>query len=540
MIVIGGRTINSQGTLPIEVYDTEKSESYEFPGLGLYRQSSFIFDDGLYIYGGFNDKNPFLPLGNISKINLFNLFDASPLIKLYIEITQDMNDNNNSYSNSLNHNNNSLSYNQGHLTKINQKELTNKKDSKYKLAHEVVIGAGQIEENVEEASILFRKISIDKLPEENKRIGQEKLISSLQSRRVFNYDLINKFIEILLRPFDWYTPLVEEIHQSLPFTEEEIRGLLQEIKPVFEKESSLPRIRSPCKIFGNLFGEYNDLMRFFESYGNPSDDNQMGDIHVNQYLFLGDICDRGFYSLEIVFLLFALKVKYPEHIYIIRGHHEDIDVNISYGLGQECKDRLNDNISKPSSIFSQINSVFEYLPLGIVIDNQILCVHGGIGSSLMSLSDIENIKRPVKVIQEVSMQTQQLILDILWSEYSSDIDTLAVNEERDKSHNGFILKYGKERLNKFLNDNKLNLLVTSHQLVLGGIQTFNDDKLLTVFSATNYMDKYKNDGGMISIAKKTTNRPINIIPKLINSCVSKKECYRKNKSPSPVRNLINK
>ena len=61
-------------------------------------------------------------------------------------------------------------------------------------------------------------------------------------------------------------------------------------------------------------------MRFFESYGNPSDSMQNDDINVIQYIFLGDFCDKGFYSLEAVLLLLALKVKYPDFIYLIRGH----------------------------------------------------------------------------------------------------------------------------------------------------------------------------------------------------------------------------
>ena len=52
------------------------------------------------------------------------------------------------------------------------------------------------------------------------------------------------------------------------------------------------------------------------------------------------------------------------------------------------------------------------------------------------------------------------------------------------------------------------------------------------------MDKYNNIGGMITIAKKMVHKRLNIIPKLINLNNDKKELYRKNKSPSPVK--INK
>ena len=276
-------------------------------------------------------------------------------------------------------------------------------------------------------------------------------------------------------------------------------------------------------------------MRFFESFGNPSDDNQMGDITVMQYIFLGDFCDRGYYSLEVILLLFALTVKYPDYIIIIRGHHEDSNVNAYYGLGQECKDRLSDNLQNPEGIFASINKVFDSLPFGVLIDNSILCLHGGIGSRLATLSDIENIKRPVKIVQEVTNSQQQILIDILWSEYSDEINDLDVNFERDKKKYGFIVKYGKDRLNKFLYENNLKLLITSHQYVHEGFMTFNDDKLLTLFSATNYMDQYGNIGGLITIGKKTANKPMNIIPKLINVYETKKEFYRKNKSPSPIR-----
>ena len=321
----------------------------------------------------------------------------------------------------------------------------------------------------------------------------------------------------------------------MPFTNQEIFDLIKEVIPCLEKDHSLIRIRSPCKIFGNIHGVYTDLMRYFESFGNPSDDNQMGDINVMQYIFLGDFCDRGLYSLEVILLLFALKVKYPDFIYLIRGHHEDKFINEKYGLGDECKDRLLDDIKNPLSIFSNINKAFDYLPFGVLVDNNILMVHGGIGSSINTLDDIDNIKRPVQVELNVTNKDQLHIIDLLWSEYSENIENIEINSERDKNKSGFIVKYGNERLNKFLADNKINLLITAHQFVKEGFTTFNNDRLLTVFSATNYMDKYKNIGGMINIAKKRANKRMNIIPKLITINNENKNMYRNNRSPSPIR-----
>ena len=59
-----------------------------------------------------------------------------------------------------------------------------------------------------------------------------------------------------------------------------------------------------------MHGQIGDLNRFFEEFGGP-DDGPRGDIESTNYVFLGDFIDRGTKSLELLLLIFNLKIKYP-------------------------------------------------------------------------------------------------------------------------------------------------------------------------------------------------------------------------------------
>jgi hypothetical protein len=122
------------------------------------------------------------------------------------------------------------------------------------------------------------------------------------------------------------------------------------------------------------------------------------------YLFLGDYVDRGKQSLEVVCLLFAYKIKYPENFFLLRGNHECAGINRIYGFYDECRRRFS------VKMWKQFCNTFNCLPCCAVIDDKIICMHGGLSPELSQMEQIANIARPCDV------PDTGLLCDILWAD----------------------------------------------------------------------------------------------------------------------------
>ena len=92
-------------------------------------------------------------------------------------------------------------------------------------------------------------------------------------------------------------------------------------------------MKASVKVFGDLHGQFGDLMRLFDEYGFPS---TAGDITYIDYLFLGDYVDRGQHSLEIITLFLALKIEHLENVHLIRGNLEAANINALFGFRIAC------------------------------------------------------------------------------------------------------------------------------------------------------------------------------------------------------------
>ena len=132
------------------------------------------------------------------------------------------------------------------------------------------------------------------------------------------------------------------------------------MKEILMEESNVQPVSAPVIVCGDIHGQFYDLLKLFQTGG---------EIPNSRYVFMGDYVDRGYNSVETIELLFCLKLKYPGHITLLRGNHESRQICYSYGFYEEITRKYGN--SNPWKYF---NDLFDYLPIGAIIEGKIFCI----------------------------------------------------------------------------------------------------------------------------------------------------------------------
>jgi serine/threonine-protein phosphatase PP1 catalytic subunit len=255
-------------------------------------------------------------------------------------------------------------------------------------------------------------------------------------------------------------------------TEGQMKALNTAVREVYMSQSALLELEAPLKICGDIHGQYHDLLRLFEYGGFPPESN---------YIFLGDYVDRGKQSLETITLMFAYKAKFPENFFTLRGNHECASITRIYGFYDECKRRYN------IKMWKQFCDVFNTMPVCGLIDEKIMCMHGGLSPEITNMDQVRRLVRPTDV------PDTGIICDLLWADPDKDIAGWAENDR------GVSFIFGPDVVTSFLQKQDMDLVCRAHQVVEDGYEFFAKRQLITLFSAPNYCGEFDNAGAMMSI-----------------------------------------
>jgi len=275
-----------------------------------------------------------------------------------------------------------------------------------------------------------------------------------------------------------FDEMIEVCKKCKYLPEPDMRRLCDYVMDILMEESNVQPVSSPVTICGDIHGQFYDLLELFRT---------SGEVPNTSYVFLGDFVDRGNYSLESLTYLMLLKARHPDKMTLLRGNHETRQITQVYGFYDECLNKYG-NVN----VWRACTRVFDLLSVAALIDNTILCVHGGLSPEVPTIDQIRTIDRQ----QEVPHQGG--FCDLVWSD-PDDVDSWQT------SPRGAGYLFGQRQTEEFVELNGIELIARAHQLVLEGLRYQHDQKLVTVWSAPNYCYRCGNVAAVLDVTHQGNN-----------------------------------
>ena len=296
LIVIGGRNTSENKQIPIEIYDTQTSKWVNVAVFNKFRHATWIIDESIYTHGGFQLNNTLVAQSDIIKIDLAKLFNSNELLKAKLaELQKNLAEERERKKKEMISNAQKITptispeggvrskFESRQNFKRNQEKLKNIKEQN-QLPMSSINEKPSILKTGELAMAPSNKD--DKLIIKKIRFDDKWSIKSTIVQNNKNKNLCDVFIDALLKPEQWLKDTHDYENDRFIFSIEQIAELTNECKKIVKSQPNILKVSAPVKVFGDIHGQYIDLMNFFNKWGCPSE-GPNGDIMSNDYLFLG-------------------------------------------------------------------------------------------------------------------------------------------------------------------------------------------------------------------------------------------------------------
>jgi diadenosine tetraphosphatase ApaH/serine/threonine PP2A family protein phosphatase len=252
-----------------------------------------------------------------------------------------------------------------------------------------------------------------------------------------------------------YHNILQIIHQAVNIFNEETLLL----------ELNVEELDREVFVIGDIHGNLRCLQRLVEiiEQTNP-----------RFVIFLGDIVDRGPYQLECLIMVLALKIRYPNKYYILKGNHETLEMNQYYGFYNVLMSKFYGQMK-----FDEILSLYLALPFCALVNNSILCLHGGIPEDIEFIRKLKGLKP--KDIALTFKSIAKILMQIMWNDPKSGLKGFS-----ESFRGPGIRFFGEDVFDDFMKENNLKYLIRSHEVFPEGYRWFFSKRLLSIFSSDNY------------------------------------------------------
>lgn len=293
--------------------------------------------------------------------------------------------------------------------------------------------------------------------------------------------------------------LQQHFHEQGRLDAPQVSQLTKEAIGLLEAEPNLLEVPAPTTVFGDIHGQFYDLEKAFSVAGGTA--KLLGG---ENWLFLGDYVDRGCFSVECFLLLLAMKIRFPRRVFLLRGNHESRHLTAYFTFKREALFKYGE---QEYEVFCQ---AFEALPVAAIVDGRFFCVHGGLSPELMGGDGLERL---AAVNRRCEAPRRSLLQDLLWSDphpaygtAGEPADFFVQNRARGCSY-----YFSFSGCCAFLKRHGLLSVIRGHEAQESGYRLFRKESedgfptCVTLFSAPNYVDTYRNQAAILCYNGKTMN-----------------------------------